>query len=78
MSTNNLESATNSTFHVGGSSPGVTPLTIVLHTHHRRKGNKLMRRQERERETRLNESEIQKSKVGDKNNSQASDHSNFV
>ena len=37
-SMNNLDSATNSTFHVGGSS---LPKTVILHTFHGRKGNKL-------------------------------------
>ena len=57
---------TNSTFHAGGSR--LSPQTVVLHTHCGRKGNKLKRRQEREREARQNESELQKSKVGGKNN----------
>ena len=52
--------------------------TVVLHTHCRRIGNKLKRRREREREAREYESEIQKSKIVGKDNSQASNHSNFV
>ena len=56
--------------------------TVILHTHHGRKGNKLKRRRSREREARQNESEmLKKSKVGGKNNLklyQASDRSNFV
>ena len=54
------------------------PQTVVLHTHCRRKGNNLKRRRDWDREARENESEIRKSKIGVKNNSQASDHSNFV
>ena len=50
----------------------------IAHTHRRRKGNKSKRRREREREARENESEIKKNIAGAKNNSQASDHSNFV
>ena len=40
----------------------------IAHTQHGRKGNTLKRRPEQEREARQNESEIQKSKVGCKNN----------
>ena len=40
------------------------PQTVVLHTRRRRKGNKLKRRWEREREDRQNESELQKRKGG--------------
>ena len=48
--------ATNSTF---------VPQTVIviLHTHCGRKGNKLERKQEREREARENESELQKLEV---------------
>ena len=42
------------------------PQSVVLHTHHGRKGNKLKRMWGREREARQNELEIQKSKVGGK------------
>ena len=59
MSTNTIDSATNSIFHTSRM-----PQTVVLHTHHGRKGNKLNRRQEWKRETRQNESEIKNKKQG--------------
>ena len=46
--------------------PSLTPQTVVLHTHRGRKGNKLKRRRELEREDRQNELEVQKSNVGGK------------
>ena len=61
--TNNLNTASNWTFHACGVAPTSTA-DKVLHTNCGRKGNKLKRRR-REREARQNES---KSKVGGKNN----------
>ena len=58
MSTNNLDSATNWTFHAGWST--LTLRTVLLHTHRGRKGNKLKRRRDRGREARQIESGIQK------------------
>ena len=62
-STNNLDSAMNSTFHAGWSSPDLRRGTVVLHAHRGRKGNKLKRRREREREARQNESEKEEARL---------------
>ena len=62
-STNNLDSATNSTFHTGGSILTNPADSSIAHTPWKKK-----EKAERKREARQKESEIQKSKVGGKNN----------
>ena len=58
---------TISTFHVGGRAHINAAGSSVAHNYGR-KGNKLKRRQEREREAKLYESELQKGKDGGRNN----------